>query len=378
MSRYQGIIRPVWAEIDLKAITHNLQEVRRLVGPTVAIMAVVKAEAYGHGAVEIAKTTLNAGANWLGVSLPEEGIALRKAGITAPILIFGPLQPDQVSVVLKYDLTATVCQIEAAVALSREATRFGKLAELHVKVDTGMGRVGVRPEEAVRFISKIDVLPGLKVTGLYSHLATADEAKKEYANTQIKQFSAIVTTLKTVGKLPPLIHLANSAAIIDLPDSYFTMVRPGIMLYGLYPSAEVKRDQVNLQPALALKAKTSFAKQVATGTGISYGQRYHTGDESNIVTIPIGYADGWSRLLTNKAQALYGGKKYPIVGTICMDQCMIDLGSEPGAVGAEVVLIGGQGAEQISADDVAALLGTINYEVTCMISDRVPRIYLKL
>ena len=207
-------------------------------------------------------------------------------------------------------------------------------------------------------------------------MATADETKKDYATTQIQQFTELVTALKGAGKLPPLVHLANSAAIIDLPEAYFTMVRPGIMLYGLYPSAEVRRDKVQLQPALALKAKTSFVKQVATGTGISYGQRYHTKAESNIVTIPIGYADGWSRLLTNKALALYGGKKYPIVGTICMDQCMIDLGSEPGAVGAEVVLIGEQGAERISADDVAALLGTINYEVTCMISDRVPRVYL--
>jgi alanine racemase len=377
MGRYKNeAIRPVWAEIDLEALSHNLAEVRRLVGPAVEIMAVVKAEGYGHGAVETAKIAMKQGAGWLGVSLPEEGIALRKAGIAAPILVFEPLQTNQANVFLEYDLVATGCIREAMVALAREASQTGKEAKVHLKVDTGMGRIGIDTNEASAFITKVSELPGVKITGLYSHLATADERNKNYAERQIKVFSNLVESLKTAGLLPEKVHLSNSAAIIDLPNSYFNMVRPGIMLYGLYPSEEVHREKVNLKPALSLKTKIVFRKRVLAGSGISYGLRYQTTRETTIITIPIGYADGWSRILSQKAQALIGGKKFPIVGTICMDQCMIDAGDEPVELGQEVVLIGKQGEEHITADMVARQMGTINYEVTCMISDRVPRIYI--
>ena len=376
MSRYNSVIRPVWAEVDLAAIRHNFAEVRRLVGPAVEIMAVVKAEGYGHGALEVAKTALEAGASWLSVSLPEEGIALRKAGLKAPILIFSPLQASQAESMVEYDLTACVCILDSAVALSRAAVKSGREAGVHIKVDTGMGRVGVRVHEAVRFLNKVSGLPGIKVTGIFSHLATADEQNKDNAKQQIKNFSKVIADLKEARQLPAKVHLANSAAVIDLPLAHFNMVRPGIITYGLPPSSEVDLAKINLQPALSLKAKVSFVKRVSPGTGVSYGQRYHTDRETNIVTIPIGYADGWSRLLSHKAQALIGGKKFPIVGTICMDQCMIDVGDEPVEIGQEVVLIGAQGEERITADDVAAELGTINYEVTCMLSDRVPRVYI--
>jgi alanine racemase len=375
MSRYNGVIRPVWAEVDLEAIRHNLSEVRRLVGPAVEIMAVVKAEGYGHGAVETAKTVINAGAGWLGVSLPEEGIALRKTGLDLPILVFGPLQVDQAGIIVKNNLTASVCLLEAAEALSREAKESGKVAQVHVKVDTGMGRVGIGAESAIPFLQELAGLPGIKVTGIFSHLATADEKNKEYALLQIEKFTRLIQELKKRGLLPEKVHLANSAGVIDLPSSYFNMVRPGIMLYGLYPSEEVNRNQVHLKPALSLKARVTFVKKVGPGTGVSYGQKYHTTRETTIATIPIGYADGWSRTLSHKAAVLIAGKRFPVAGMICMDQCMIDVGDEPVRVGDEVVLLGTQGQERIAAEMVAKQLGTINYEVTCMISDRVPRIY---
>lgn len=376
MNRYDvGVIRPVWAEIDLEAIRHNLAEIRRLVGKTVDILAVVKAEAYGHGALEIARTVIDNGASWLGVSLPEEGIALRKSGIKTPVLVFEPLQMDQAGAFLDYDLTATVCIPEIVSSLSEEASKAGKTARVHVKVDTGMGRVGVKADQAGAFIRKIIDLPGIEVNGVYSHLATADERDKSYAKRQINAFSGMVDDLKKAGLLPEKVHLANSAAIIDLPETYYNMVRPGIMLYGLYPSTQVNRESIDLKPAMSLKAKSVFVKRVPEQTGISYGLHYHTRQEATIVTIPIGYADGWSRLLSHKARVLVNGKRFPVVGTICMDQCMIDAGDEPVELGQEIVLIGEQGREKITADMVAEQLGTINYEVTCMISNRVPRIY---
>ncbi len=376
MNRHHEQIRHAWVEIDLAAIRHNLQEIKRMVGPAVDIMAVVKAEAYGHGAIPVAKAAIASGARWLGVAMPEEGIQLRKAGIETPILIFGPIQPDQVGPVIQYDLTTAICNWESAVAMSGEAVKTAKPALVHLKVDTGMGRVGVQPDDAVDFMRKITRLPGLQVTGIFSHMATADEKDKNYARHQIQIFSAVVADLKKVGLLPEKVHLANSAGIMELPESHFNMVRPGIILYGLYPSNEVDRKKALFKPALALKVRVTFVKKVPAGSGISYGQRYHTKKESTVATIPIGYADGWSRLLTNKAEAMIKGKKYPIVGTICMDQCMIDLGDDTVEIGQEVVLIGESGKEKISADSLAEKMGTINYEITCMLSNRLPRVYL--
>ncbi len=377
MNRHEQQIRHAWVEIDLAAIRHNLQEVKRLVGPGVDILAVVKAEAYGHGAIPVAKTVIASGASWLGVAMPEEGIELRKAGIETPILIFGPVQSDQVGPVVHYGLTIAICDWESALAMSGEAVRTGKPALVHLKVDTGMGRVGVRPDDAVEFTRKAKELPGLKITGVFSHLATADEKDKQYAKRQIRVFSKTVEALKAAGLLPEKVHLANSAGVMELPESHFNMVRPGIILYGLYPSNEIDRGKALLKPALALKTRVSFVKRLPAGSGISYGQRYHTQKESTIATIPVGYADGWSRMLTNKAEAIVNGKKYPIVGSICMDQCMIDLGDDTVEIGEEVVLIGESGGEKISADSLAEKLGTINYEITCMLSNRLPRVYLE-
>lgn len=376
MNRYDWMIRPVWAEIDRNALRHNLGEVRRLVGPDVEIMAVVKGEGYGHGGVETARVALEAGASWLGVALPEEGMALRRAGIFTPVLVFGILQPEQAGVFVAEGLTPSVGALEGAVALSRMALKMGKIVNCHVKIDTGMGRVGIRYDNALKFIRTLSQLPGIVVSGIYSHFASADQKDKSFAQIQLMRFREVTVQLKEAGLLPPLIHMANSAAIIDLPESHFNLVRPGIMLYGLTPSTEMKlAGKVELRPALSLKAKVIYSKQVAAGTGISYGHRYYTPQETTIVTLPIGYADGWSRRLSNQADVLIGGKRYPLVGTVCMDQCLADVGQDPVEAGAEAVLIGTDGVEVITVDDIAARLGTINYEVACMLGTRIPRVF---
>ncbi|MCL6591509.1 MAG: alanine racemase [Firmicutes bacterium] len=369
------MIRPVWVEVDLDAIRHNVGEVRRLVGQRTKIMAVVKADGYGHGAIPVARAALDAGAEWLGVSLPEEGIALRRAGIAAPILVLGPLQPEQVEPVLDHDLTPTVCHRASAEALAAAAGARGRKVSVHVKVDTGMGRIGLAPAEVLSFAAWLRTLPGVELGGVFSHLARADERDKTHAETQLRIFEEVCAALRAAGIESGLRHLANSAAIIDLPRAHLDMVRAGIMIYGLRPSAEVDLARVALRPALSLHARVVFVKRVPAGTGISYGHAYHTKAPATIATLPIGYADGWTRLLSGKAEVIIGGRRYPMVGRICMDQAMVDLGDDETYVGAEAVLIGRQGAEEITADDVAARLGTINYEIVCMISDRVPRIY---
>lgn len=377
MSRYEDRpIRPVWAEIDLKNIGINIQAIREWVGPNVQIMAVVKAEAYGHGALRVAKAARDAGASWFGVSMPEEGIALRKAGFCEPILIFGPLQAEQAGPVVHHDLTPTLCSIEAATALSKEAAAQGRRVSAHVKIDTGMGRVGVHYTEARSYIEAVQSLPGLEIQGIYSHFATADETDLSYARQQLGRFQETLKTLEDAGIRIPIRHIANSAGVINLPEAHFDLVRPGIIIYGLAPSDALSDTPLHLQPAFSLKTRVTQVKRVPKGTGVSYGQLYHSSKETTIATIPIGYADGWSRLLTGKAQALIHGKRFPIVGRICMDQCMVDVGDEQVNTGELVTLIGRQKEQEITVDEVAGLLGTINYEVVCMISDRVPRVYL--
>jgi len=379
VARYEKMIRPVWAEVDLEAIRENIRQIRRFTargGKAPEIMAVVKAEAYGHGAVATARAALEAGATRLGVAMPEEGILLREAGIDCPILVFTPLLPDQAEAFREYGLTPTIAGEEGARALSAATGRHGRKARVHIKVDTGMGRVGVPPAEAPGLARKVAALPNLEVEGVYSHFATADEADLSFAYHQLDLFKEVLKNLEEAGVKIPLRHIANSGAIINLPESYFDLVRPGIIIYGLYPSEETPRDRLPLKPALSLKARVIQVKRVPPGTGISYGQIYHTQKATNIVTLPLGYADGWSRLLSGKARVLLKGKSFPLVGRVCMDQCMADVGDLEVEPGEEAVLIGRQGEEEISADEVAGLLGTINYEVVCMLSDRVPRVWL--
>lgn len=373
--------RPVWAEIDLSAIAHNVEELRRTTDSSAKFMAVVKADAYGHGAIEVSRVALQNGADFLGVAILEEGRQLREAGINAPILILGYTPEDQAAELVELNLTPAVYDYATAQAMSQAAGKSGRTAKIHVKIDTGMGRIGFSGSEVntPQEILKIARLPGLEIEGLFTHFAVADIRDKEYTEWQNKQFIDLDLRLQQLGLHIPLKHAANSAAIIDLPGMHLDMVRAGIAIYGLKPSEEVMLEKVNLRPALSLKAKIAQVKTVPAGTSISYGRTHITQREAKIATIPLGYADGYTRLLSNKAAVLVQGERVPQIGTICMDQFMIDVSSLPAEVspGDEVVLIGGQKDREITADELAGLIGTINYEILCMISGRIPRVYIK-
>ncbi|MDI6716540.1 MAG: alanine racemase [Actinomycetota bacterium] len=369
------VTRPLWAEVDLSAIKHNVREAMRVVGKQVAIMAVVKANAYGHGADRVAKAACEAGASVLGVAIPEEGANLRKAGITQPIHVLAESTQAAVPILFENDLTATICSITSAAALSQEAVKRGKAIKAHVKVDTGMNRIGLFPEMVASFIRDVRKMPGIELEGIFTHFAEADNPKSDYTNYQLRRFKAIVEELEKEGICPPVKHAANSAAVYLYPDSYFDMVRIGISMYGLHPS-EATKEIANLKPAFSLKARLSFVKEIACGEGVSYSRTYKASCDTKIGTVPAGYGDGYTRLLSNKARVLVGGRSCPAVGNICMDQFMVDLGPASEAkADDEVVLIGRQGNEEITVDELAEILGTINYEILCMINARVPRVY---
>ena len=371
--------RPVWAEIDLRAIAHNMQEIRRITTAQSQVMAVVKANGYGHGALEVARTVLKHGADCLGVAILAEGLALRREGITAPIIILGYTPPQQATQVVANNLTQTVYDLDLAQAMSGAAQAGGCQARIHVKVDTGMGRIGVPANrEGIEQIRQITTLPGLVAEGIYTHLAKADEQDKSFTREQFQRFQQVTNTLASEGIKFKVRHVANSAALLEMPELHLDLVRPGIMIYGLYPSTDVDRSKVNLQAAMSLKARVVYVKTVPLGTGLSYGLTYITPKATEISSLPLGYADGYSRLYSNQARVLIRGRSYPVVGRVCMDQCLVNTDSG-GAVqtGDEVVLLGRQGAEEITADELAGLIGTINYEIVCMISERVPRVYIK-
>ncbi|BAF58841.1 alanine racemase [Pelotomaculum thermopropionicum SI] len=372
-------IFPVWAEINLRAIAHNIREIRRVTEPGAKVMAVVKANAYGHGAEEVSQTALAGGAEWLGVARVAEGVSLRQAGIEAPVLVLGYTTPEQAADVIRHNLSQTVYTRNAALFLAEAAAREGKRARVHFKVDTGMGRIGwLAGPGAVREILELARLPQLEVEGIFTHFAAADAADKRYTLEQFQKFIEMIDELQKNGLEFPLRHAANSAAIMELPGTHLDMVRAGIILYGLYPSDEVDRRRIDLRPAMSLKARVAHVKEVPAGFKVSYGCTYTTGRPGVIATLPLGYADGYSRLLSSKGEALIHGRRAPVVGRVCMDQVMVDVSGIPGVkAGDEAVLIGRQGGETISADEVAAKLGTINYEVTCMVSGRVPRVYIR-
>jgi len=370
--------RPVWVEIDLDAVAHNVREIRRITSPQAKVMAIVKADGYGHGAEPVARVALENGAERLGVAILSEALALRQAGIQVPILVLGYTPEEQAEEVVAYEITQTVFSDSLAQALSKEAVKLGKTARIHIKLDTGMGRVGIDPEEIVEFVQKISKLANLEIEGMFTHFAIADELDKTYTEGQFTKFMVAVKALEKVGIRLPIYHVCNSAALIDLPQMHLDMVRPGIILYGLYPSAEVKKERIELKPAMGLKAKVGYVKQIAEGTSVSYGRRYIAPEERIVATLPLGYADGLTRLLFAKGGTLIKGERAPLVGRVCMDQCMVDVTHIPGVgVDEEVVLMGCQGARRITAEEIAEQIGTINYEVVCMISKRVPRVYLR-
>lgn len=370
--------RPAWAEIDCAVIADNMKELRRVTVPTARIMAVVKANGYGHGAVPISKAVLDNGADYLAVAIFNEAQELREAGITAPILILGYTPDEQVKQVVELDIAQTIYSFVGAEAVSEAAVRLGKKAKIHIKIDTGLGRLGFMTDiVSVQDIIKIAQLPGIEIEGMFTHFSVADDRDKEYTKLQYHRFLEFDSKIKKSGLHIPIKHAANSATLIDLPEVQMDMVRVGITLYGLYPSDEVLKEKLVLKPALQFKAQVAQVKTVPAGSSISYGRRYITDRETVIAIIPVGYADGYSRLLTNKSHVIIHGQKVPVVGTVCMDQFMIDVTTVPSVnTGDEVVLIGRQGDQQITAEDLAGLIGTINYEIVCMISNRVPRIYI--
>ena len=371
-------VRPVWAEVNLDNLAHNMKEVIKNTKEGTLVTAVVKANAYGHGAVESSKVFLENGADRLAVATLSEAIELRLGSIDVPILILGYTPKSQYEEVLKYNIIQTIYDYESASILSEHATKLGKKAKIHIKIDSGMGRIGYLPEnQSIEEIIKISKLPGIEIEGIFTHFAKADEVDKSFTRLQYNRFMDIINKLEEQGLNIPIKHVSNSAAIIDLPEYNLDMVRAGIMLYGLYPSNEVDKDHIKLKPAMTPKTKISNIKTVPKNFGISYGQIFTTEKESKIATIPIGYADGFTRLLTSKGEAFINGKIVPIVGRICMDQCMLDVTEvDKVSIGDEVILFG-DGEKGLHIDDMANKLNTINYEIVCMVGRRVPRVYIK-
>ncbi len=369
--------RPTWVEIDLSAIGANCRRLKQIIGPDVELLASLKADAYGHGALRVAHTVLHNGASRLGVATLSEAVPLRQAGITAPILVFGYLPPWQMREAVRLGITVTVYALDSAQALSQAAQSLGIPARAHLKIDSGMGRLGLRAEHIdtiVHIAAEIQKLPGLELEGIFTHFACADSADQTHSRLQLTRFQRVLAALEAAGLRPPVVHAANSAATLTMPEARFNMVRPGIALYGLHPSAEVRLPE-GFQPALAFKTQIAQVKDIPAGECISYGCTFVTPTAMRIAVLPVGYADGFRRAPTNWGEVLVRGKRAPLLGRVCMDQCMIDVSAIPGvSVGDEVVLIGQQGDEQLTAEMVAERLGTINYEVVSEILARVPRV----
>ncbi|MFZ5642992.1 MAG: alanine racemase [Bacillota bacterium] len=369
---------PAWAEIDLNALSHNIKEIRRITPPEAGIMAVVKANAYGHGSLEVSRIALASGAVRLAVARTAEGADLRRGNIKNPVLVLGYTPAGLIGEVSEYGLEQTVFGFEYAKEVNNEALRLGVRIPVHIKVDTGMGRLGVvtGKDSTIDEIKKIASLPGIDAVGIFTHFASADSADKQFANQQLEKFNSLLEHLKREGIEFPIVHCANSAAIIDMPNSGFNLVRAGISMYGLYPSDEVNAERIELKPVMSFKARIAQVKRVPAGFSVSYGCTYKTPEDTVIATLPVGYADGYSRRLSSRGEVLVRGKRVPVIGRVCMDQCMIDVGNLSEVFpGEEVVLFGRQGDALLPVEDIAVWIGTINYEVVCMVGSRVPRIY---
>lgn len=339
------------------------------------VMAVVKADAYGHGALPVTRRLVREGAAYLGVANPEEGIELRKAGIETPILVFGSPFKANLDVYYKYNLSITLCTWEQAEAIHLMNKKMGELIPCHVKVDTGMGRIGFAFDMAADSIRRMIRELNIEPEGIYTHFATSDMKDKAYADLQLQRFKAILKVLEKEDIRIPIRHAANSGAILDMTDAVFDMVRPGVMLYGYYPSTETT-ESLPLKPAMTFKAIVSFVKKVEAGTGVSYGRTHVCSENTVIATLPVGYADGYNRLLSGKGIVRINGKPYPVIGRVCMDMIMVDVGKNSDvAIGDEAVLFGPDEEDVVSVEAICRTLDTIPYEVTCWVSKRVPRAY---
>ena len=362
--------RPTWAEIDLDAIKQNYRTIKKVIAPGVKVMAVVKANAYGHGSIQVSEMLQREGISYLGVATLDEAIKLRRSNIRAPILILGSIFPHEAKTVQKFDITLTLCNRELLNELNRNKLK----TKVHIKVDTGMGRIGVWHENALNFIKKVWNSKFIKIEGIYTHFSIAGR-DKFFTQYQINSFENLMKRLKEHNIDIPLKHAANSIAVVDWKASHLNLIRPGIIIYGIYPKRNFPK-LIKLKPAFSLKTKIAFLKNTPTGRSISYGRTYITQKPTKIATLPIGYADGYGRILSNKAQVLIKGKSAPVVGKVTMDQSMIDVGHIKNVrLGDEVVLIGRQKNEEIRIEKLARLAGTIPYEIITGITSRVPRIY---
>ena len=367
-----AVVRDVWAEIDLGAVAHNFREIKRCIRGNAKLCAVVKANAYGHGAVPVAHKALEAGAAYLAVATVPEAMELREAGITAPILILGISPEETAGILVEQGITQAICDMGLARALSREALRQGKTCKVHLKVETGMGRIGLRPEEAVSMAGEVASLPGVELEGVFSHFAAADERDKSFVKEQLALFQRAIDGMETRGIRIPLKHIAESAAILEIPEAHFDMVRAGIIEYGLWPSSEVSRP-MELRQAMKLQAKVAFVKEVHPGESVGYGRQFRSSRESRIATLPVGYADGYIRAYGRRGEVEIRGRRAPIAGRVCMDQVMVDVTDIPGVRAGDVATL--FGSDTLPTDEAAGWLDTINYEVTCLVSARVPRVY---
>jgi len=375
----QKLLGPTWVEINLDAIANNVKNIKKLIGEKKELMAVVKGNAYGHDILEIASVVLNNGATRLAVARLEEGVFLRKSGITVPILVLGLTLKQQAELLVSYNITPTVSEYEMIEKLSDSVFKEGKIVKVHLKVDTGMGRIGISPNHVLNFIKKVKVLKNVEIEGIFTHFSVADEKDKTYTEKQFKKFMEVLTILEKEEIRIPVKHVGNSATLLDLPHMWLDLVRPGISVYGLYPSREVQKT-VKLIPAHSFKTRIVFLKELSTGESIGYGRTYATKKKRTVVaSLPVGYADGYNRLLSNQGQALVRGKRVSVIGRVCMDQTMIDVTDLPQVeIGDEVVLWGRQGQEEISVEEIADKIKTINYEVVHMPDKkRVPKLFIK-
>ena len=362
-----------WIEIDLDAIEHNLKAVKKKVGNDTKILAIVKADAYGHGAARISQTLIDNGVDMLGVAFPEEGIELRESNINIPILVLNPVLSEQTEDVLKYSMGATVCNLDIARELAKTAKRHSRNIRIHVEVDTGMGGAGLPPDKTLSFIKALQLIENLEIEGVFTHFNSSEEKDKSFAHEQNNIFKKVIKQLEDEKIRIPLIHAANSAAILDMSDSYFNMVRPGLILYGIFPSNYVSRI-IDLKPVMSVKTRIINLKHLDSGSTIGYGRTFEILKQTTVATIPVGYKDGFNRCFSNLGNVLINGKRASIIGRVCMDRCCIDVTNlHDVEIGSEVILFGNQGNETISIESAAELIGTIPYEIVCNIGTKIPR-----
>ena len=375
----QKLLGSTWIEVNLDAIAQNVRNIKKLIGEKKELMAVVKGNAYGHDVLEVVPVVLKSGATRLAVARLEEGIFLRKAGITVPILVLGLTLKQQAELLVSYSITPAVSECEMIEKLSEEAFKEGKIVKVHLKVDSGMGRIGIFPNRVLDFVKKIKALKNIEIEGVFTHFSVADEKDKTYTEIQFKKFMEVLNILEKEGIEISIKHVGNSATLLDLPHMWLDLIRPGISIYGLYPSKEVQKI-IKLIPAHSFKTRIVFLKELPAGECISYGRTYKTKKKRTVVaSLPVGYADGYNRLLSNQGEVLVRGRRFPVIGRICMDQTMIDVTNLPQVeIGDEVVLWGRQGQEEITVEEIAEKIGTINYEIVHMPDKkRVPKLFIK-